>query len=503
MRKLIRYTLLLTVVLAVAATVQAGGKKKPVKPNSVETVGNATSAAPFRFQPGKTWISGICPVDSASNRTISFRFPTLNDEEDEMRFIDVLSGAFACEAETVCAGLGGIIYDGSFMPLYLIPGDTLHITFSVRDSAVRTDTYVAFPMFDLSFAGRSGKINDHIRRFDLFKAKYGHDAPKGRTLETFKSQQDSICAADLAELDRYIAANDPPREFIEAMRSDIIAACAYYSAFPMFQGWLPAVELPKIYDGRYPCTEDRHLVTGIYQSYLDQCINIPVWSDTTGRYGAADNSIVRLDELCRQYPESLSRDVMCLQLCKYFYGVMPGKADSMNIESYIQDPAVRAAYDIFRLRIKADKEKAQQNLYELPFTSDQQFIADLFAPYKGKGKVLYVDFWGIGCGYCYQQTPYAIEMAEALKDSPVEFIYICLHSDKKDAGAYLSRTGLDKHGRHIILDKQQSAIIQNYFQFSGIPRYWMIDKDGKFISDDADRPSEKGTRADLEKLAAQ
>jgi thiol-disulfide isomerase/thioredoxin len=108
-----------------------------------------------------------------------------------------------------------------------------------------------------------------------------------------------------------------------------------------------------------------------------------------------------------------------------------------------------------------------------------------------KGKVVYVDVWATWCGPCRREFPYAAELKKAYKDAEdVVFMYVSVDDDKESWETYLKENP-DFEGVHLWA-KGWSDIARDY-QISGIPRYLLIGKDGKIISADAPRPSDKET----------
>ena len=139
-------------------------------------------------------------------------------------------------------------------------------------------------------------------------------------------------------------------------------------------------------------------------------------------------------------------------------------------------------------------------MYKLELRPTEQFIADLFAPYRNSGKVLYVDIWGVWCGPCRQEMPYSVELHEKLQGRPVEFVYLCTSSDKGDFDREIVKLGIADTGKNIWLNEDESRILRHYFGFSGTPHYWIIGENGDFVSESAIRPSDPKTYETLRKL---
>lgn len=103
-----------------------------------------------------------------------------------------------------------------------------------------------------------------------------------------------------------------------------------------------------------------------------------------------------------------------------------------------------------------------------------------------KGKVVYVDFWASWCGPCRKQTKSgAPVLHEKFKNQEVAFIYVSLDTDPK---AWKKAIQEDKiKGLHV--NDVEGKVAKDY-NITAIPRYMLIGKDGKIISDNAPRPAD-------------
>ena len=100
-----------------------------------------------------------------------------------------------------------------------------------------------------------------------------------------------------------------------------------------------------------------------------------------------------------------------------------------------------------------------------------------------KGKVLVIDVWATWCGGCIAKLPKYLEMREKYKDrDDIEFITISID----DKGAYnswkyaLPRLKLMKMTN--LLASKGECTFQEDYNITGIPRYFLIDKEGKIVS---------------------
>ncbi len=104
-----------------------------------------------------------------------------------------------------------------------------------------------------------------------------------------------------------------------------------------------------------------------------------------------------------------------------------------------------------------------------------------------RGKVVYLDFWGTSCGPCrYQIENYSHKLKEKMKDKDIVFMYVACEGNVKRVKKYMDKNNV-KGVKLIAKDKE--AIIRDKYWFNGIPEYYIIDKEGKIVQRDANRPS--------------
>ncbi len=119
-----------------------------------------------------------------------------------------------------------------------------------------------------------------------------------------------------------------------------------------------------------------------------------------------------------------------------------------------------------------------------------------------RGKVVYVDIWATWCGPCVEEFPHSKKVQAEFKGSDnVAFMYVSVDSDtlawkKMVAGGELPK------GLHVISGTDTPESIWNLYHVWGIPRYLLIDAQGRMVTTHAVRPSSGNVPAELRKLLA-
>lgn len=107
-----------------------------------------------------------------------------------------------------------------------------------------------------------------------------------------------------------------------------------------------------------------------------------------------------------------------------------------------------------------------------------------------KGKVVYIDFWGVYCGPCiYDIENILPKIHDYYRDKEVVFVNICVDVDEKKWKEGLKKYAV--HGVNLIAEGWSRHPVCQAYNVHGIPKYVLIHKDGTIASTTL-RPSQLG-----------
>jgi thiol-disulfide isomerase/thioredoxin len=114
-----------------------------------------------------------------------------------------------------------------------------------------------------------------------------------------------------------------------------------------------------------------------------------------------------------------------------------------------------------------------------------------------KGKLVYIDLWATWCRPCLREIPYFDTLQEAFKDRDITFVSICQNDTKERWQKAIISKNLK--GLQLYAEGDGGQFYEDY-QVTGIPRYIILDAEGKIIDSDAKRPSDKRLVEELQEL---
>lgn len=173
---------------------------------------------------------------------------------------------------------------------------------------------------------------------------------------------------------------------------------------------------------------------------------------------------------------------------------MSFNSDNLALVSGLVPPLIRHNdYDVMNEVIMDEYNDFVKKMFvaenNLASNTDSSIVIDgtpggevfkkLIAPYKGN--VLFLDFWGVGCGPCYSGMIEQKPLLEELAEKPFKALYIANADERVDAAKkWLAEEGIK--GEHIFISDDDWKRLNGLFNFSSIPFGVLVGKDGKILA---------------------
>lgn len=117
-----------------------------------------------------------------------------------------------------------------------------------------------------------------------------------------------------------------------------------------------------------------------------------------------------------------------------------------------------------------------------------------------RGKYVYIDVWATWCGPCIAEIPSLKKVEEKFHGKNIEFVSISIDTRKDYDKWKKFVVTKELGGIQLFADKDWNSDFVKAYGINGIPRFILIDPNGKIINANADRPSNPALTLLLEDL---
>jgi thiol-disulfide isomerase/thioredoxin len=171
--------------------------------------------------------------------------------------------------------------------------------------------------------------------------------------------------------------------------------------------------------------------------------------------------------------------------------IKPGYLDKYKSESGTSE------YHKIVYAILADKktnaEKNTNGNYLLSLTGNKNTSLDELVN-RHKGKVILLDFMASWCAPCREDMPALEKLRNAYSNKDVVFLNISIDKQIQSWRKFMYANSYEKENSFLLTDLENSPFAKEY-KITTIPRYMVLDANGKVINSDAQRPVDKGLKA--------
>jgi thiol-disulfide isomerase/thioredoxin len=373
------------------------------------------------------------------------------------------------------------------IPVFLIPGDSLSISYDATNKEVPN-----------SFGGAAAVYAKFLESHNAF------DRPASREINGLYTKSESDFAAGLndiwkrrnAYLDSAFSAQNLHEKFEQTIRGKI-----------EYSMGLSVLQYPMIY--RYNQDKSYQPNSSYYGSFPEiklqneALIESRTYVTYAANYVNTEIDIITAKDTAAEMTPDGKLKLAFLLVHKHFD--VPQVADV--IQSYLLydhlrfngATALEELFATYEIQCKNDELKeivssTYQKYYTIspgkpaPEFSYPNIDGDTIALSNFAGNLVYIDAWATWCGPCKREIPHLKEMEAHFENDKVEFVSISLDTDKGKWEKMVTEKQLG--GTQLYVGAFVGSKIAEDYQIGFIPRFMLINSDGKIISTSAPRPSE-------------
>jgi len=104
-----------------------------------------------------------------------------------------------------------------------------------------------------------------------------------------------------------------------------------------------------------------------------------------------------------------------------------------------------------------------------------------------RGNYVYIDIWATWCGPCKQEIPFLKEMDKTFEGQELVILSVSIDDTQEPWKKMVADEELT--GTHLFIDGAWGSSLVKDYKIAGIPRFMLVDPEGKIVTVQAQRPS--------------
>lgn len=217
------------------------------------------------------------------------------------------------------------------------------------------------------------------------------------------------------------------------------------------------------------------------QPFYLQCLKQFIYYKTENNV-SEDNTLLSLETIDKEIKNQKIKDKLAFEMTKF--GITQTKMLDEVYSKYmsiVKNEVFRKEIEETYLNFKKISKGTVSPTFELFDINNKKVTLESL-----KGKLVYIDIWATWCIPCINEIPALKKLENEFRNKNIQFVSICL----KDSKEQFEKMVIEKElgGIQLFAPDENISFFKEYF-LSGIPRFILIDKEGKIIESNAFYPS--------------
>lgn len=393
-------------------------------------------------------------------------------------------------------------YDGMY---YLILNDEKSFyVYLEKGFQLQLETNVDDFINSMKYTGIGQEENNYlIQKNKIIESKYGDQSKFENVLKIYSVEEkdflDNIETLKKNMLDNLASLNLKNEKFVKNEKKEIeILALKYYEQYESYHGYAISNREFKTNDNFPKAGNDydmddeetfkhsysyRTLIGGIFQHIM---YGKPSDDKTPFNYGMEKLKMIKSKMIRSELVKNMvyEMNLSTQNIDSIYKGLIENSIDTVfNKETTLK-------YETLKKLVKGSPS---------PTFDFENIIGGKTSLESLKGKFIYIDVWATWCGPCVAEIPALKAVEKEYHGKNIEFVSISI-DDKKDFEKWKKMvTDKELKGIQLFADNDwKSDFVKNY-AIDGIPRFILLDTEGKIVNADAPRPSDAKLKELLKK----
>ena len=392
-------------------------------------------------------------------------------------------GTFRYETEVLLPSSASLWISRSKIELFLVPGGELDITVNLPEIFYSQSRLLSRKSNGdaenrIWFEGDYAGLNAELLRFGKMKNLSGAD--------DFYSD---ICGMTPQAYKKYLFRHYEDILAKLAKSKDMSRACRTYiranldmNLFSLIYNYKNTLSYAPVLSGKKGVKRADMVVDST--SYFKEILQLDILHSPEQRYYGFYTDFARIatgalrDKFVQDalWPDMLLAKRASRNLSKY----MPLTVEERMTVDSISSPELKKLFLMRNERVEAElkagleavKDKTGYTVVEVgKEVAADSLLQVITRPYRGR--MVLVDMWNTWCGPCMRAMKSLKPLKEELKD--VVYLYI---ADESSPEGKWKLTIPDIHGIHCRISSEQSTALAKLYEYSGIPTYFIVNREG-------------------------